>query len=139
MTTETEIKILEVDHDSLAGRLDELGATRTFEGWMEARFYDRGHDLRDAGIVLRLRMEADRAMLVCKGPVVGDGRYKMRGEIETPVDFRETHELLLMLGYDEIEAYRSLEHRISYAWNGTLVELDRFRAVSGVPPFVEIE
>lgn len=125
-------------------RLKDPGATRRELAALGARpigkaresdtFFDRGSgELRRKRCVLRLRRAGTNAYLTFKGPRLRS-QFKKRVEIEMPVDFRKTRELLASLGYRVFASVSKTREK--YKLRGTLITLD---FVSGAGWFAEIE
>lgn len=137
--TEIEVKILEINRESVEQKLIALGAKMTFDDEMHAIYYDLQDDrLKKAGKALRLRKEGKRTILALK--VHRENRLaKERAEIEVEVSgFEEMKTLLEGLGYTPwLEMQK---HRTSYEYGGTRCELDHYCGEHAfIPEFLEIE
>jgi len=132
---EIEAKFLEIDSESVIARLNAIGAKKTFEGDIEAIYFDaKGRALRKAGIVLRLRKRGDSAELTLKKRI-GVANAKIMEEMESEVsDFREMRNILHGLGFREI--VKRKKRRTSYRLDGVNFEIDR---IEGIPAYLEIE
>jgi len=137
--TEIEVKILEIDRESVESKLIALGARKTFDDVIHAIYYDLGDSsLKKIGKTLRLRREGERTMLTLKLHVE-NALAKEKEEYEVEVcRFENMRTILEGLGYTpwlEME-----KHRISYELKGTHVELDRYYGQHAyIPEFLEIE
>lgn len=132
---EIEVKILEIDKESVISRLEYLGATKVFEGVISARHYDfDDKSLTRNGGFLRLRSKGDSAELTFKDKK-GKGKAKVAKETETRVSsFKSMDKILTKLGMYPVVAYK--KHRVSYQLGDAHLELDTY---PGVPTFLEIE
>lgn len=142
MMAEIEIKILGIDADQVAARLEALGATFLFDGLVKCVHFDReGDAIRSANCLFRLRRWEGMAGFpskfeICfKGPkTVVDG-CKVREEIETTVEDADTFEaMMLAMGYHI--SMDNEKRRRSYEWQGAHVDIDEY---PGVPAYMEIE
>jgi adenylate cyclase class 2 len=99
------------------------------------RQFDRSdRSLRTQGSALRLRLDAAQAILTFKGPVLKDGPFKSREEVETTIgEIAAAQDILRGLGFAPV--FRSEKYREEYELAGAHVAIDE--APIGV--FVEIE
>ena len=137
--TEIEVKILEINRESVEKKLNALGACKTFDDEIHAIYYELGdNSLRKTGRALRLRKEGERAILTLKLHVE-NALAKEREEHEVEVcRFEDMRTVLEGLGYAPWLETR--KHRTSYQLEGTHVELDRYCDQYGfIPEFLEIE
>lgn len=132
---EIESKFLEVDVKGLASKLEDLGATKVFDGDIVAGYYDfeDGRLKRDRKM-LRLRTKGNIAELTLKVPISKE-KAKIAEEIEVNVDNADImQEILKRLGiykYDELT-----KHRVSYSLGDAHFEFDTY---PGIPTSMEIE
>ena len=135
---EIEVKIEVADAESVAARLEALGATlhapRTFE---DNRLFDlAGGALARSGGLLRLRVTGPRAILTGKGPATRNtpAGYKVRAEEEVEVsDPDGVVRALEAAGFRT--AWRYQKYRREYRLGGAHILIDEIP--HGV--FVEIE
>lgn len=142
--SEIEVKILGIDADAVAAKLDELKATPLFDGIVKCRHFDReGNGLRASGRLFRLRRwEAKEGsgfegkFEICyKGPKeIVDG-CKVRDEVETTVeDADKFEEMMLKLGCHV--TLNNDKRRRSYEFGEVHVDIDEYPQV---PAYMEIE
>ncbi len=137
-TTEIEVKLPFDSADAARQRLQRLAITvqqpREFE---DNVLFDRDFDpLAPAGMVLRLRRTGDRALLTLKTRPsdVGERRYKIREEHETPVgDPDAMTRLLQHLGFKP--GYRYQKYRTVFVLGNLSLCLDE----TPLGCFVELE
>lgn len=136
---EVEIKILDIDRGEVETRLVSLGARKTFEGRMQAIYYDNESNLirRQRG-VLRLRKEGDRAVLAFKSHVESEAA-KVREEREVGVSsFEEMNAILRASGFRPW--LRMEKDRTTYELEGVHFEIDNYHGEHEfIPEFLEIE
>ena len=98
---ETEVKIRIADLSGVLSRLHALGYTTSVDRLFEANtLYDKPEqDLRERGMLLRLRQAGDKKVITWKG--VGQaGPHKSRPEVETSVGSLEAvAKILEQLGF----------------------------------------
>lgn len=136
---EIEVKILEINRDSIEQKLIALGAHKTFDGEIHAIYYDLpGDSLRNSGKTLRLRKEGKKNVLTLKLHISSESA-KEQEEYESEVgDFEGMKIVLEGLGY--IPWLEMKKHRLSYAYSDAHVDLDEYHdQYSFIPPFMEIE
>jgi len=105
---ETEIKLAVTSPRELRKRLSELGfrpaRARHFESNYLFDYADQR--LRKARCLLRLRFAGNQGLLTFKGAPLRSRDYKIRREIETPVeDGRQVREIFRILGMREVFCY----------------------------------
>lgn len=134
---EIEVKILEIDVPSVVEKLNSLGAQKTFDGNVEAIFYDNG-TLHPEKKLLRLRKMGEKTFLTYKQKI-SQKEVKIYDEEEVEVsDFEISKNIFEKLGY-HIKKH-ILKHRASYEIDHVKFEIDNFDgAYSFFPPFMEIE
>jgi predicted adenylyl cyclase CyaB len=137
--TEIEVKILEINRESVEKKLIALGARKTFDDTIHAIYYDlRNKSLKKTGRALRLRKEGEIAILTLKLHVE-NAFAKERVEQEVEVSrFEDMRTILEGLGYT---AWLEMQkHRTSYDLDGSHIELDRYYGQHAyIPEFLEIE
>ena len=127
---EIEVKILEIDVDSVIKKLESLGAVKEGEFDIEASHYDFDKE----GVSLRLRKIGEKVEFTSKKKIDSD-RYKIRDEFQVEVDdFDKMDSLLKSIGLgDKIDLHKK---RISYVLVDVRFEIDTY---DGIPTFLEIE
>jgi adenylate cyclase, class 2 len=137
--TEIEVKILEINRESVEKKLIALGACKIFDDTIHAIYYDLGDkSLKNTGKALRLRKEGEIAILTLKLHVE-NALAKEHVEQEVEVSrFEDMRTILEGLGY---AAWLEMQkHRTSYDFEGTHIELDRYYGQHAyIPEFLEIE
>jgi predicted adenylyl cyclase CyaB len=137
---EIEIKIIEIDRKKVEDNLATLGASKTFDGDVETRFFDfRDNTITRARNLLRLRRIGDKTDLTFK-KFVESQSAKVRDEYEVSVsDFETTRLILESLGL--ISTWRMEKHRTSYVLSGGVhVDIDKYSGdFSHIPELIEIE
>lgn len=136
---EVEVKVLEIDPFAIRSKLEALGATPVFQGYLHALFYDlEGFPLTQKKQVLRLRKEGEQTLLTYKKSISREGA-KVMDERQTEVaDFEAMKSILTGLGYRAMgETYK---HREVYRHPEVEFVIDRYKGDMGhIPPFMEIE
>jgi adenylate cyclase class 2 len=105
---ETEIKLAVEDAKGIRSRLAELGFRPVLARHFESNYlYDfPDQRLRKSRCLVRLRFAGDQGLLTYKGAPLRSRDYKIRREIETPVeDGHRLGEILLLLGLREVFSY----------------------------------
>jgi len=136
---ELEAKILEVDRSKLEKLLLEMGASKSFDGEMIARFYDfPDGSIKSKGGVLRLRKEGDTTVLTHKKNLSREGA-KIMEETETSVDdFGQMEKILLAVGL--VPQTSTRKFRTQYDYQGWHAVFDDYQDELGhIPEFIEIE
>jgi len=133
--TETEVKLIVPDLDSVRARLETAGAhleaPRVYE--RNVRYENAAGTLSSQGIVVRLRQDSRVRLTYKDGSQVTDGVVS-RSEIEVEVsDFTAMDLILGKLGYHPHLIYE--KYRTTYTLDGAEVVLDEMP----YGPFVEIE
>lgn len=140
MRPEIEIKLAVCDARAIRRRLAELGfrgvSRRSFERNTLFDFSDGR--LRNAGSLLRVRLEGERSRLTFKGPEAGDSRFKERPEIETEVkDGPEAVRILEALGLRV--AFRYEKRRTVYRRRGDPEHAEVAYDETPIGTYVELE
>lgn len=130
------MKILEVDPEKVILTLESLNARLVFDGVLQAVFFDRGTQLRDAKRTLRVRTEGSDCIISVK-VLHESANYKTSDEYEFSGSFDDAIAALTALGFEEFA--RSTKHRTSYRLPRFQVDIDRYLDDTFVPPFLEIE
>lgn len=136
---EIEVKILEIDPAAIEQKLSQLGATQSFNGHMNALFFDYpDRRITRSGSVLRLRQEGDSTRITHKYPLASEVA-KVMHETETTVGSLDAmRDILLATGLEVIKA--TYKHRTQYDLpEGHVVIDDYLEDLSSIPPFLEIE
>jgi len=137
--TEIEVKILEINRESVENKLIVLGAKKTFDNEIHAIYYDLpDNSLKKTGKALRLRKEGTRTILTLKLQRE-NALAKERAEYEVEVcGFEKMKTVLEGLGYAAWLEIR--KHRTRYELEDTHVELDLYCGPHDyIPEFLEIE
>jgi adenylate cyclase class 2 len=136
---EIEVKILDIDPETVRQCLTAQGATFEFhhEFWA-MMFDDADGKIVAKGNLLRLRKEGETVRLTFKHKVES-GPLKVMEETETVVeDLLSMREILLKLGYRITRETRKF--RTQYALPQGHVVIDAYQdQLAAIPPFVEIE
>ena len=142
--TETEVKIRLSDTQTVLERLAGIGffvsAPRLFES---NTLYDtKNKDLRDAGMLLRLRKVGDRHVITWKGR--GEpGPHKSRPELETVLMSGETmHQILGQLAFHPTFRYEKFRTEFSATDRAGIVTVDEtpighFLELEGPPEWID--
>lgn len=115
MALECELKYLNVDLGSLSAQLNKVGATgsgRYFESNIVFDYPDRS--LKEAGVLLRLREKAGKAVLTVKKPPETEvpSTLKVFEEIESVVDdFETVKRALEAVGFHVAFAYEKTREK----------------------------
>jgi len=140
---EKEIKILEINKDEIVARLLELGAEKTFEGFIHDVYYDFPDDApknkMDAnGRMFRLRQKGEEHIYTIKNK-----RKKIKkrewvvakDEHETPIsDIESFAKVLEKYGMEKIREKK--KHRVSYKLDWLEFDFDLYE---WIPELLEIE
>ncbi|MEM0466502.1 MAG: class IV adenylate cyclase [Candidatus Thermoplasmatota archaeon] len=136
---EIEVKILEIDKQTVEQKLLSLGAQKIFDGLIVTVFFDfPDHRLTKNKNLLRLRKKGSKTLLTLKQSV-HDISMKVMQEYEVEIsDFENMKTILEYLGFQQLLTVH--KHRISYKYNNILCEIDiHTDEFSYIPPFLEIE
>ena len=131
MHTEYEVRILEIDVDSIKKKLEEVGATLEWDRLQRRYVYDFIPKVDNKWI--RLRTNGIKTTLTIKN--VESSNIDGTKEVEIEVsDFDTTNEILKELGYTP----RGIQEnkRIKYDLNGVEVDIDTWPMI---PTYLEIE
>jgi len=130
---EVEQKYRLKDLKRIRAALKKMGARKIASGPEVNEFFDRGRQLRQKRVALRLRKYGKNAVLTLKGPRL-KARFTKRMEIETPVDHVPMRNILRLAGFKVVKHYK--KERELYRLGKSLVVLDR---LPGFGRFLEIE
>lgn len=137
---EVEVKIIEIDRETVEARLRSLGAKKILDDEVETLFFDfPDNSISKAKNLLRLRRVGNETTLTFK-KFVENGFAKIRIEHEVSVsDLEAAISILESLGL--IIPLRMEKHRTSYALkNGVAVEIDKYIGqYAHIPTLLEIE
>lgn len=131
MHTEYEVKVLEVDSDSLINKIEQLGGTKVGEFNYRRYVYDFNPKRNDEWI--RLRTDGNNTTLTYKN--ITNDKIDGTKELEIVVDnFDRTNEMLEVLGY----SYKGYQEnkRIRYMLDGVEIDFDSWPMI---PTYMEIE
>ncbi len=131
MHTEYEVRILEIDVDSIKKKLDSVGAIFEWDRLQRRYVYDFIPKLD--GKWIRLRTNGIKNTLTIKDVVTSkiDGTKELEIEVD---DFDRTNLILQELGY-EYRAYQE-NRRIQYKLNGVEIDIDSWPMI---PTYLEVE
>lgn len=126
---EIEVKILNIDSESIRRKLQVIGAKKKFQGTIVAHFF-RGTN----GKKIRLRKMGDTCYVTAKQRIGTDGMmHNEEYEVETS-DFGAMAKILEIAG---LEKYGdSIKTRESYTFNDITFDIDEY---PGIPEYVEVE
>jgi len=131
MQTEFEVKILDIDVDSILAKLHDLGAIKVAE--KEQKRYIYNFNPKKENSFIRLRTDGAKTTLTIKE--IENTKIDGTKELEIVVDdFEKTHLMLEKLEYVSI-GYQE-NRRISYTLNNVEIEIDFWPLI---PPYLEIE
>lgn len=131
MNIEYEVRVLEIDKESLERKINELGAT--LNGRYEQKRYVYNTIPKCDGKWLRLRTNGKNTTLTYKSveKETIDGTKELEIEVS---DFEKTNELLAMAGI-KAKGYQE-NRRIQYVLDGVEIDIDTWPLI---PTYVEIE
>ncbi len=131
MNTEYEIRILEIDHDEMVKKLEELGAVKTMDALQERYIYDVIP--KDDHKWIRLRTNGTKTTLTIKDLEAKtiDGMKEIEIEVS---DFKKTNLLLENLGYKNKGFQQN--KRVQYILDDVEFDLDHWPLI---PEYMEIE
>lgn len=131
MKTEFEVRVLEINHDEMVEKLENLGATRVFDALQERKVYDLNPVCENKWI--RLRSNGKKTTLTIKdiNAKTIDGTKELEVEVDS---FEIMDKILNELGY----VSRSFQQnkRLQYNLDGVEVDLDSWPLI---PEYMEIE
>ena len=131
MHTEYEVRILEIDVDSIKKKLEELGATFEWDRVQKRYVYDFIPKVDSKWI--RLRTNGIKSTLTIKDLVTSkiDGTRELEIEVS---DFDNTNKILEELGYTPRNYQEN--RRIQYILDGVEIDIDYWPMI---PTYLEIE
>lgn len=131
MNIEYEIKILEIDHDNIVKKLEELGAKKTMDVLQERYIYDVIP--RSDHKWIRLRTNGTKTTLTIKNQEAKtiDGMKEIEIEVD---DFKKTNLLLEDLGYKNKGFQQN--KRVQYILDDVEIDFDYWPLIPG---YMEIE
>ena len=128
MTKEIEVKILDIEKESLAKAVEEAGGKRIPDGLMIIRHFDYPDKrLKKAGKLIRVRSIGDELVeFAYKGPKEDcEGCCKVRPEIQTNVEDAEiAAQILKEVGLEETLYCEKI--RTSYELMGAHIDIDEY-------------
>jgi adenylate cyclase, class 2 len=137
MAHEIETKVLDIDRDAIASRLEELGAKKTQDTRLVVDWYrPKGTSEADAPWYLRIRSYTDGTHEVtwkARSEIIGVARKhkEINFTVSDPAQMRDLFEEL------GLEAYAHQEKdRLSFSFKDWKFDID---AYPGMPPYMEIE
>ncbi|MFN0203700.1 MAG: class IV adenylate cyclase [Bacteroidia bacterium] len=136
---EIEVKILDIEEDTLIQRLQTLGAKKHFDGEMVAMFYDfPAQQLQHKKGVLRLRKEGDEVALTLKTYISSAGAKIMEEQEVKVSDLATMQNILTGLGMEITRKTR--KYRVEYLLNQTKIVFDKYEEdLAFIPLFIEVE
>ena len=131
MNTEYEVRVLEINHDEMVKKLEDLGATLKFSSLQQRYVYDLKPKSPNKWI--RLRSNGVKSTITIKDleSKTIDGTKELEIEVS---DFDKANELLEVLGYKNRGFQQN--KRTQYILDGVEVDLDRWPLI---PEYMEIE
>ena len=131
MHTEYEVRILEIDVDSIKKKVEEVGATLEWDRLQRRYVYDFIPKVDNKWI--RLRTNGIKTTLTIKNFVTSeiDGTQELEIVVD---DFDRTNSILEELGYEH-RAYQE-NRRIQYKLNEVEIDIDSWPMI---PTYLEIE
>jgi predicted adenylyl cyclase CyaB len=136
---EIELKILEIDRNTIEEKLTALGAEKVFDDMIHAVYYDTpDHSLKAGKHTFRLRKEGPNTVLAFKRFIENSGA-KIRAEEEVIVsDFNTMRSILETIGFTPWLEMK--KHRTSYVYEDIHCELDKYHEeYAYIPEFLEVE
>jgi len=132
---EIEVKILEIDIDSVISKLKSLGAKKSYDKQFISYYYDyKDERLKENKSVFRLRKE-EKINRISFKKFISKDIVKDMEEIECLVDDFENFRLIMkMSGFIESNPFQ--KRRISYKLKEVTFDIDTYPRI---PPFLEIE
>ena len=139
---EKEIKILEIDVAQVQKTLLELGAEKTFEGFIHDIYYDfpdtDKNKMEANGRIFRLRKKWEEHIYSIKRKrkkINKEEGINAKDEHETPItDIESFAKVLEKYGMEKTREKK--KHRISYKLEGIEFDIDNYE---NIPDFLEIE
>lgn len=131
MHTEYEVRVLEIDVESIKEKLESVGAEFCFDKLQKRYVYDFIPKVESKWI--RLRTNGDKTTLTIKNLVSSsiDGTQELEVEVD---NFERTNLILKELGY-EAKGYQE-NRRVQYLLNGVEIDVDYWPMI---PTYLEIE
>lgn len=140
---EIEIKILEIDSQELQNTLLQLGAQKTFEGFIHDIYYDFPDELENKmeanGRMFRLRKKGEEHIYTIKNKrkvLRGEEGVVKKDEHETSITNIESFAKVLEK-YGMKKTREKKKQRISYEYDGVVFDIDDYQ--NGIPILLEIE
>jgi predicted adenylyl cyclase CyaB len=130
---EIEQKYRVKDPKRVRAVLKKIGARKIAGGVETNEFFDRGKQLKQKRLAMRLRKYGKNATLTLKGPRL-KARFTKRMEIETPVDHVLMRNILRLAGFKVVMHYK--KERELFRLGKSLITLDW---LPGFGRFLEIE
>ncbi|MCC7552309.1 class IV adenylate cyclase [Candidatus Micrarchaeota archaeon] len=133
---ETEIKILNININTIKSKLKTLGAKQTYKGLVTINFFDfEDQKISKSKSILRLRKYGNTVEITHKTKRKNKGKFKVREETETKVsDFGSTKKIFKKIGLKCINECEKI--RTSYVLGKVKIELDQHPKI---PAYMEIE
>lgn len=141
---EKEIKILEIDKEEIVKKLLEMGAEKSFEGFVHDIYYDFPNDeeaknkMEANGRMFRLRQKGEDHIYTIKNKrkeIAKQEGVVAKDEHETPISNIESFaKVLEKYGMQKIREKK--KHRVSYKLENMEFDFDIYE---NIPEFLEIE
>ena len=126
---EIEVKILEIDKDSLVRKLESLGAIKIFEGGVDAEFFTNRE-----GKKVRLRKMGNENILTYKERIeMPEAKYNNEYEISFD-HYENLVSILRGIGFEK--SGEKSKKRLSYRIGSIIYDFDKYE---DIPWFVEVE
>ncbi|WP_077075057.1 class IV adenylate cyclase [Aedoeadaptatus urinae] len=142
MEREIEVKVLHVDLDEMERRLVELGGEKIGEEQQTNYLIDSATHPIAAGLgylrIRRIQRDGSETIQCTFKEKKSDEGVRAYDEHTVIIDdAREMLAIFALLGYGLVEEAK--KHRISYAFKGCRIDLDRWDPESFPEPYMEIE
>ncbi len=136
---EIEVKILDIQPESIRQKLSSLGAKPHFSGELHALFFDYPDGrIKAKGDVLRLRKEGEEMVLAYKKRVSKEGTKIMEEHESAISNFDEIQQILAHLDVRPVAGNRKF--REEYVLKNSKIVIDDYQdEMAHIPPFIEIE
>ena len=129
--TEFEVRVLEIDHDKLVKKLENLGAELQFDALQERMVYDLKPKQENKWIRLRTNGKTTTLTIKDLEAKTIDGTKELEIEVS---DFNTANEILETLGFKNRGFQQN--KRTQYILDGVEVDLDKWPLI---PEYLEIE
>ena len=133
---EIEIKILGIDPEEISRKLVDLGAHKEFDGLIKTKYFDKDHEIRDRGDLLRVReFEGSHTEVTYKTNKRIEDGFKIYDEFElASPEFEEACSFFEALGYSTSCYFE--KRRTVFSLEQAEIVIDEYPQLK---PFIEIE